>query len=48
MKREKKSYAEKRAEAVRELQHLRRFLLAKSCNVDLINRAYTLKCKYNL
>ena len=44
----KKDYATKRMEAVRELNHLRRFLLAKSCNVDLINRAYKLKKLYNL
>ena len=45
---DKKDYATKRAEAVRELNHLRRFLLAKTCTVDTINRAFKLKKLYNL
>ena len=46
--REKKDYPTKRAEAVRELQYLRRFLLSKTCNIDTINRAFRLKKLYNL
>ncbi len=43
-----KDYAIKRAEAVRELNHLRQFLLSKTCTVDTINRAYKLKKQFNL
>ena len=48
MSRTIKDYPTKRAEAVRELNYLRRFLLSKTCNVDLINRAFKLKKLYNL
>jgi len=48
MNKHREEYARKRAEAVRELNHLRRRLLSKNCTVELINRAYNLKIKYNL
>jgi len=48
MTKEKKSYAEKRAEAIRELSSLRKYLLSKNCSVEVINYAYNLKKQFNL
>ena len=48
----KRTYGQKRAEAIRELAMLRKHLLSRYCTVDQINRAYKLQSQlkqlYNL
>ena len=48
MNKQREDYSRKRAEAIRELHQLRNKLLSSKCSVDIINRAFSLKIKYNL